>query len=56
MKHLINAPFQMNKTPKQRHFSFFFFSTQKKKISGWIEAIGLRGSGYLHEKSEILKI
>ena len=43
MKHLINAPFQMNKTPKQRQLYtlvvFFFYP--EKKISGWIEDIGL---------------
>ena len=44
MKHLINAPFQMNKTPKQRQLDILvFFSYPEKKISGWIEDIGLKG-------------
>ena len=43
MKHLINAPFQMNKTPKQRQLDILvvFFFYPEKKISGWIEDIGL---------------
>ena len=38
MKHIINAPFQMNKTPKQTHLRFFFYP-EKKLVDGLKESV-----------------